>query len=402
LAKTRKGSPRTADQAPHTAQKRGAQAPRRPQPSEERPEASRPSSDPLAGESVRELQAAIQQGLRAPDLARQFFLQPEKLRRILETPRAVQEFIQAAKVLPDLARRLGEQQDIWKSLADAPKAHQDALRLMMTMPALQSEWIRRGSKRTGIPSFTPVRGEVRPSPTPDVERAIPEIKALKNTHAPPHWRSAEEKRFTGAIRRNQPLDLIVLAADINRSSALMREAVNPYTFASILEGFTEVSRNAIWETGGIFDKFTGDGFLAYWRFTQGRKTRTISQVLDACRSLHRAFIETHGPLLRGNSRNFPSGVGLSLGLDEGPTNLVAMAGDPTIVGPAVVGAVRMIEAAGPGETLANVILGEYLIQGVREEQFPLLAVTPDRRPTKEYEEQAVYALTFTDLVLPEL
>jgi hypothetical protein len=108
---------------------------------------------------------------------------------------------------------------------------------------------------------------------------------------------------------------------------------------------------------------------------------------------HRRVLED----FRSNSRNLSGGVGLSMGLDGGPGYLVKIADELTVVGPPVVGAVRMVTAAAqPWEILANVYLGKRL----SEEQagvYEALGVTVARefRPTKEYPRgQEVYALSF--------
>ena len=68
-----------------------------------------------------------------------------------------------------------------------------------------------------------------------------------------------------------------------------------------------------------------------------------------------------------------------------------------MVGPPVVGAVRMVTAAAePREIVANVFLGERLHAG-QDGVYEALGVTATRefRPTKEYPRgQEVYALTF--------
>ncbi len=100
---------------------------------------------------------------------------------------------------------------------------------------------------------------------------------------------------------------------------------------------------------------------------------------------------------RANSRNLSSGVGLSMGLDAGPGYLMKIADELTIVGPPVVGAVRMVTAATePWEIMANVFLGRRLHDGSRG-AYAALGVTSTRtiRPSKEYPRgQEVYALTF--------
>jgi class 3 adenylate cyclase len=95
-------------------------------------------------------------------------------------------------------------------------------------------------------------------------------------------------------------------------------------------------------------------------------------------------------------RNLPGTVGLSIGLDAGPGH-VHIADELTVVGPPVVGAVRMVTAASaPGEIVANVFLGRRLEEeqeGVYRELG--LTVISEHRPTKEYPQgQEVYALTF--------
>ena len=96
---------------------------------------------------------------------------------------------------------------------------------------------------------------------------------------------------------------------------------------------------------------------------------------------HRRVLED----FRKNSRNLSDGVGLSIGLDAGPGFLVEIAGELTVVGPPVVGAVRMVTAASrPREIFANVYLGEHL-HDEQDGTYEALGmrVTRESRPTKE-------------------
>src|SRR5437763_10465301 len=208
--------------------------------------------------------------------------------------------------------------------------------------------------------------------------------------------------------------MFVMAADIRESTTLMKEAVRFERFALVMDKFVTSVRQGITRSGGWFDKFTGDGFLAYWIVQSASKEEFDEQFVQAAGNIahtahtlidlfHRRVLED----FRRNSRNLSGGVGLSMGLDAGPGYLVQIAGELTVVGPPVVGAVRMVTAAGlPREIIANVYLGEHLHQeqvGVYE----ALGVTATReyRPTKEYPNgQEVYALTFsssTDEFRPE-
>ena len=106
---------------------------------------------------------------------------------------------------------------------------------------------------------------------------------------------------------------------------------------------------------------------------------------------------------RSNSRNLPAHAGLSMGLDAGPGYLVQIAGELTVVGPPVVGAVRMVTTTTePAEIVANVS-SATASGGEQEGVYAELgvAVRRERRPTKEYPNgQEVYVLSFRDAAVP--
>ena len=237
----------------------------------------------------------------------------------------------------------------------------------------------------------------------DHERATELVEA----HAPPDWRERfDHPRLLDAIVGNEPIQMFVMAADIRGSTMLMKEAIRLERFAATMDRFVTTVRQGIGHYGGWFDKFTGDGFLAYWvvqtdpddvydeRFVEaaGNMVHTAKTLVDL---FQRRVLED----FRGNSRNLPANAGLSMGLDAGPGYLVQIAGELTVVGPPVVGAVRMVTTAiEPAEIVANVFLGDRILaeqDGVYAELG--VTVARDRRPTKEYPTgQDVYVLSFAD------
>jgi class 3 adenylate cyclase len=243
------------------------------------------------------------------------------------------------------------------------------------------------------------------APTDDEERE--RISALLEQHAPPDWheRFAVEA-LVDAILQAEPIQMFVMAADIRNSTSLMKEAIRIDTFAFIMDKFVTAVRRGIRGPGGWFDKFTGDGFLAYWivqRPESEYDERFVEAAGNIVHSAHTLVDFFHRLVLedfRSNSRNLADGVGLSVGLDAGPGYLVQIGGELTVVGPPVVGAVRMVTAASePREILANVFLGERLL-AEREGVYAGLGVNVSRehRPTKEYPRgQEVYLLAFEDL-----
>ncbi len=244
-----------------------------------------------------------------------------------------------------------------------------------------------------------------PPTAEDRDRERARIARLLKTHAPPDWQERFRRdELLDAIIDGEPIQMFVMAADIRSSTILMKEAVRFERFAFIMDKFVTAVRRGIRGPGGWFDKFTGDGFLAYWIVQSGPDDEYHEHFVQAAGNIvhsahtlvdffHRLVLED----FRSNSRNLPEGVGLSMGLDAGPGYLVQIAGELTVVGPPVVGAVRMVTAAeAPREIIANVFLGERL----REEQDGVyeglgVTVTREYRPTKEYPRgQEVYALTF--------
>jgi class 3 adenylate cyclase len=239
----------------------------------------------------------------------------------------------------------------------------------------------------------------------DREQERLRIAELLVGHAPQDW----EERFDrdgllDAIIDTTPLQMFVMAADIRESTLLMKEAVRFEEFARIMDKFVSAVRSGIGTPGGWFDKFTGDGFLAYWIVRESSREAYQRRFVEAAGNLahtahelielfHRRVLED----FRRNSRNLSDGVGLSIGLDAGPGFLVEIAGELTVVGPPVVGAVRMVDAASrPQEIFANVYLGQHLHDG-QDGVYEALGMSASResRPTKEYPKgQEVYSLAF--------
>jgi class 3 adenylate cyclase len=232
------------------------------------------------------------------------------------------------------------------------------------------------------------------------------IVELLEAHAPADWETRFDKeKLLDSVIEGEPIQMFVMAADIRESTMLMKEAVKFEQFAYVMDKFVSSVRQGITRSGGWFDKFTGDGFLAYWVVQSSSKEEFDERFVEAAGNMthtayslvelfHRRVLED----FRANSRNLSGGVGLSMGLDAGPGHLVQIAGELTIVGPPVVGAVRMVTAAAsPKEIVANVYLGEHLHEE-QEGVYETLGVTATReyRPTKEYPKgQEVYSLTFT-------
>jgi class 3 adenylate cyclase len=212
-------------------------------------------------------------------------------------------------------------------------------------------------------------------------------------------RLTEEALGDLASHRSTPVEATVIVGDLRLSTYLLKESVRPNLFARFIVGFTEATRSLVQARAGWFDKFTGDGFIVFWigEIEPGFLLDTVPGFCQEVRGAAAKLLDG----LRRNSRNFPSGVGLSMGIDAGPCELVYVGGTLTLVGSPIVGATRMATSAAAGETLANVHVGGALEQAgesLAETRIELERVTAR---TKEYPEgQEAYRLVFPSPQLP--
>jgi len=189
-----------------------------------------------------------------------------------------------------------------------------------------------------------------------------------------------------------PVQAAVVVGDLRMSSLLLKEAVRPSLFARYLVGFTEAVHGLANDFGGWFDKFTGDGFIAFWLY------RSEDEVIASVPGFCQAILPTAESLvmnLKKNSRNFPVGVGLSIGIDSGPCELVRVGDSVTLLGSPIVGATRMVSGAHAGQALVNVGLGAAF--ETHRESLEAIGAQLERRviATKEYPlGQEAYELEF--------
>ncbi|MCI4350690.1 MAG: hypothetical protein L3K15_04175 [Thermoplasmata archaeon] len=203
-------------------------------------------------------------------------------------------------------------------------------------------------------------------------------------HGPPTAQHQLSRRSLDELaeRGSTTVEAAVVAGDLRMSSLVLKEAVQPSLFAHFIIGFTEAVRTLAGANEGWFDKFTGDGFIVFWVFPEGgapdsRKVAVFCQnVLPAAELLITK--------LRRNSRNFPVGVGLSLGIDSGPCELAVVGGTLTLIGSPIVGATRMVAGAAANQTLVNISLGERLHRDREELRSEGIRVERTTVRTKEY------------------
>lgn len=142
----------------------------------------------------------------------------------------------------------------------------------------------------------------------------------------------------------------VLSIDIRRSTELMLKARTPEQFATFITNLCLELTAIVVDSLGVFDKFTGDGILAFFPdFFSG--SDAAYRVLMAADKCHAAFNRRYRDS-RTSFKSVLTDVGLGIGIDYGSVRLVRVAGGLTVVGEPVVYACRL-SSAPSGVTLAN-------------------------------------------------
>jgi len=155
---------------------------------------------------------------------------------------------------------------------------------------------------------------------------------------------------------------IAVIADIRRSQDLMTYAKSADDFSERMVQFITHARSRIEELGGVFDKFTGDGYLAF--FSEAVCTRLKqdykSSFLAFVREQH-DFASAHFSNWLGSVRKQPTlPTGLAIGADIGQVAFLDKDNHLMAVGDCIVWATRMAAAASAGETVVNNLLHRAL------------------------------------------
>ena len=147
-----------------------------------------------------------------------------------------------------------------------------------------------------------------------------------------------------------PCQAFVVSVDLRRSTDLMLKAREPQLFAQFIRGLCDSLRDIIVSEQGVFDKFTGDGVLAFFpEFYSGEDA--AFRAVRAAEECHKAF-RVHYQRNYSSFHSVLKDVGLGIGIDHGVIHLVRVGGEITVVGTPVVYACRM-SGAPAGTTLLN-------------------------------------------------
>lgn len=151
----------------------------------------------------------------------------------------------------------------------------------------------------------------------------------------------------------------VMSVDIRKSTDLMLKAVRPREFANFIKQLCEGLRAIVLSKHGIFDKFTGDGILAFFPdFYSGEDAGYLAvKAADECHALFKVIYTDYRRVFTSATAE----AGLGIGIDYGPVDMVPDLGNLTVVGPPVVYACRF-GGAPAHTTLLNIQAYEVIFE----------------------------------------
>lgn len=142
------------------------------------------------------------------------------------------------------------------------------------------------------------------------------------------------EQFSNAVEA----DCFVLAIDIRRSTELMLKANSAKHFEDYIKTLCIGFKDIILAHNGVFDKFTGDGVLAYFPdFYSGDDAGFLA--IHAAAQCHSFFI-SHYSSNRSAFHTVIQDTGLGIGIDCGKAN-IALISNYTVIGRPVVYACRL-------------------------------------------------------------
>ena len=186
-----------------------------------------------------------------------------------------------------------------------------------------------------------------------------------------------EPEYAAQFQTGTSCNSVVMSIDIRDSTQLMLTAKTPGDYARFITQLCLGLSDLIRSNFGVFDKFTGDGVLAFFpEFYSG--PHAIFFALKTAAMAHSLF-KNHYKEHRNCFTCIRADVGLGIGIDFGCTTLTTITEDLSVVGTPVVYACRL-SIAPPGRTFSNQNAYEKV-----KELFNLLV---------EYEDKTIVSMVY--------
>lgn len=176
----------------------------------------------------------------------------------------------------------------------------------------------------------------------DLENQVKLMKYIKRVNETAANKLLEDENFAKKFIENETFDAVILSVDIRRSTELMLKCSSAKNYAKFITLIASEFETAVKNRFGVYDKFTGDGFLAFFPDFYSGDEALINAVLcvaDCKEIFDTVFAEYKNEFDLGNTI-----TGIGAGIDLG--QVYAEGGDVeySVVGKPVVYACRFSSA----------------------------------------------------------
>lgn len=171
------------------------------------------------------------------------------------------------------------------------------------------------------------------------------------------------------INRMSETDTLVVVGDIRRSQDLMTYGHDPNLYRDRILEFMSKTREILKKYCGLYDRFTGDGFIAYFNeyMCESEGKDYYEMMIKSCREIMQfsnPFFEDWSKHLR---RIPDTEIGLSIGVDSGRVSFKDLDNQLFAIGDACVWATRMNAAGEKGDVILNNIPYQKLCSSLNKE-----------------------------------
>jgi class 3 adenylate cyclase len=199
---------------------------------------------------------------------------------------------------------------------------------------------------------------------PEIQGSIEDIDHTENvirweSHIPRLFLDSNIKELFEKISKSKS---IVVVGDIRRSQELMTYSISPEDYSKRIVKFISSTRELITKHKGIFDKFTGDGFIAYFNehMCGSGKEGYIKCFLKFIEEISIFEKQLFGDWLCNITKMPHENIGLAIGADIGIIEFLDLDNHLVCVGESIVWATRMNSEALASEVVVNNMLYHQL------------------------------------------
>lgn len=178
----------------------------------------------------------------------------------------------------------------------------------------------------------------------------------------------------GYIRKMGEHRSLVIVADIRRSQDLMTYGKDPGEYCERIVKFMSETRDILKRNCGIYDRFTGDGFVAYFSeyMCQQQGKDFYDMMLKSCREIIE-FSEPFFAEWTSTIRKIPdTEIGLAIGVDDGVVSYRDINNQLFAIGDACVWATRMCTAGNQCDVVINNIPYQAIKSSLNQENCDII------------------------------